>query len=216
MRWEKDLVRDIRVGGNLDDIDIDVLRKPNSAFDISVMPTWSVPRSDFSKANGLALTAHLAAMTREPMSILEIGVHRNQVDEESSTSIFFQNKNDDCVYLGVDKNDRSYLDDEEKNIHTVQCLSQEFDTVRSKMAEIGMETIDVLLIDGWHSINQLLYDWEYSDILSEDGMVVFHDTRLHPGPNLFVNALDTNIWHVVPDACADQPSDWGIGFAWRR
>lgn len=216
MRWEQDLVRDIRVGGKLDDVDADVLRDPNPAFNIEVKPEWGVPETDFSKANGLALTAHLAAMSREPMSILEIGVHRNQIGDESSTSIFFKNKSDDCLYLGVDMDNRKSLNNPEKNIHTVQCRSEDYDTVRSKMAEIGMETIDVLFIDGWHSVNQLLYDWEYSDILSEDGMVVFHDTRLHPGPNLFVNALDTNIWRVVPDACADQPSDWGLGFAWRK
>ena len=215
MRWEDDLLRDIRFGDKRDDVDQDVLRRKDN-FGISIMPTWSVPPTDFSRANGRALVAQMNSMAREPMTILEIGVDRSQEPSASSTSVFLNYKHDRCIYLGIDKNDREYLNDPEKNIHTLVADSGDYETVRAKMKEIGMESIDVFLIDGWHSINQVLTDWEYSDILSEDGMVVFHDTRCHPGPHLFVKSLDQNKWRVIHDACKEEPADWGIGFAWKR
>jgi hypothetical protein len=47
-------------------------------------------------------------------------------------------------------------------------------------------------------------------------MVGFHDTQWHPGPKLFMEALDTNKWNVIPNAVTDNERDWGIGFAWPK
>lgn len=50
-------------------------------------------------------------------NILEIGVdHTNTI---SSTSLIFKNKNKETLYLGVDIDDKSYLNDENNNVHTL-------------------------------------------------------------------------------------------------
>ena len=77
----------------------------------------------------------------------------------------------------------------------------------------GVIKIDFLFIDGWHTINQVKRDWEFTKFLSANGIVGFHDTSCHPGPKRFLEALDTEKWNVIPNTC---PADWGIGFVWAK
>ena len=41
-------------------------------------------------------------------------------------------------------------------------------------------------------INQVLADWEYTNLLADGGIVGFHDTSCHPGPYNFIKALDNS------------------------
>jgi predicted O-methyltransferase YrrM len=72
---------------------------------------------------------------------------------------------------------------------------------------------DFIFIDGWHSINQVLRDWEYTNLLSDNGVVGFHDVSCHPGPKAFINALDATKWEILKNCC---PKDWGVAFARKR
>jgi len=78
---------------------------------------------------------------------------------------------------------------------------------------IGIKEFGFIFIDGWHSINQCLDDWEYTNILQSDGVVGFHDTSCHPGPAAFVKALNKDMWEVEENL---TPEDYGIGFAWQK
>ena len=78
---------------------------------------------------------------------------------------------------------------------------------------MGVEKFDFIFIDGDHSVNQVLRDWEYSNLLNDGGIVGFHDTSHHTGPYLFIKNLNTDIWDVVENAC---PQDYGIGFATKK
>jgi Methyltransferase domain len=151
---------------------------------------------------------------QDRLVIVEIGVSRNAF-ENTSVSVFLKNKRPQDVYLGIDIDDKSFLDDPSKNIHTVRCPSQDIDTVIKKMEEIGVDNIDFLMIDGWHSINQCYLEWEmYTQLLNPRGMVAMHDTNFHPGPYYLVDSIDPNQYDVYKHLWDIQ--DWGISVAVRR
>ena len=131
---------------------------------------------------------------RGPRSIMEIGVNRNHGD--SITQVFINNKIKSCVYLGVDIDDKSFLNDSSKNIFTIQSNSNEQSTIRSYLKEIGIDKLDILFIDGWHSVNMTVNDWKYADLLSDNGVVIIHDTNFHPGDVAILDAIDENIFEV--------------------
>ena len=217
MKWHQDLAKDIRLHDYRDDIDYPLNRKKEFVFE-NVLPAFTPwkTKHDFSVANQEALRNVLTKLNRPLTSVLEIGVSRDSFEWETSTSIFLDYKSNDCVYLGVDIEDKSFLDDSEKNIHTIQSDSGKIEIITNKLHCLGVDHLDFIMIDGWHSINQVLREWEYTSLLSDHGVVAFHDVAYHPGPHLFVNNLNTTKWNVIPNLCAFNEQDFGIGFAWKR
>ena len=116
-------------------------------------------------------------------------------------------------YFGVDIEDKTFLDNADQNIHTIKTSSSNIEEIWTAMQDKGITKIDFLFIDGWHTINQVKRDWEFTKFLSANGIVGFHDTSCHPGPKRFLEALDTEKWNVIPNTC---PADWGIGFVWAK
>jgi len=164
---------------------------------------------EFSKDNQEILE-HFFKKTlkqKDKIIILEIGVQRN-LYENSSTYIFIKNKRDNDIYLGIDIRDVSHLTNTSKNIYTIQTESQNIDIVMHTLENIGAKHIDVLMIDGWHSINQVYKEWEYTKYLSKDGIVIFHDTNAHPGPYFITKSIDTNLYEV--NKYLNDIKDWGI------
>lgn len=144
--------------------------------------------------------------------VVEIGVSRNGM--ASFTQALLQNKPDHVKYLGIDINDKTYLDDKEKNIYTIKESSSNRQTVKDYMKEIGMEKISLLFIDGWHSLNQVINDWMFTELLSEDGIVVFHDTNYHPGPAVFIEAIDHSQYRV--EKHFSNQDDYGMAIAYKK
>lgn len=202
MQWETDLVRDIRLNSRLDDED-------------GVLPQlglrWSGSAVEFTQANHEALQKAIGSCKVPPRTFLEIGVCRN--GDQSSTHTIIKNIPEGGVYLGVDIEDKTYLNNAEKGIHTIKTSSSNYDEVVSKLKSLGVETVDFIFIDGWHSINQVLRDWEYTKILSDGGVVAFHDTTGHPGPYFFIRNLDDEKWVVFENEC---PNDHGLGYCYRK
>lgn len=168
------------------------------------------------------LARALAAAGEEPLAIVEIGVNRQSanVDPEwcvsdlTSTHAFLSGKRPQDVYLGIDIEDKSYLDQPDRNIHTLRCDSADADKVRGALRALGVEHIDVLFIDGWHSVGQVLKEWAYTDMLRTGGVVLMHDTNAHPGPYFLLEMIDGSaydvkkyFWDIV---------DWGMGAAVKR
>ena len=153
----------------------------------------------------------LIAMSDSCQGIVEIGVvyPSRKSDSNTSTEIFLANKLDSTPYLGIDLSDNTHIDNESKRVHTIMCSSFEQEKVREKIKEIGMEKISILMIDGLHSINAVINDWEYSDLLAENGVVIFHDTNFHPGPVSVVDALDESLYKVIK-FFNDRNDDYGI------
>lgn len=225
MQWETDLVKDIRFFNISDDFDSVWQGNDYPALQPSLFP--EMPRynvtvlqkegSDFSAANRQALREKLNVLKEQGKLnvILEIGAENN-ASGLTSTSEILRVKPDNCIYLAVDLRDLSQLNNPEKNIHTLQAYSQSWPAIHRKLDELGVDKIDFLFIDGWHSINQVLYDWEYTVRLADHGIVGFHDTAYHPGPFYFVNYLDKTKWNVVENAVSYEPNDYGVGFAWKK
>lgn len=195
MRWEQDLIRDIRFHDARDDEDyafgpfLAKLRIPN-------------PYQEFTTPNHQVLKYVLEK--HQPRTVLEIGVARN--GDVSSTYTILNNF--DGIYLGVDLEDKTFLNSHKT--HTLQTNSSHYDIVCNKLRELGVTFLDMIHIDGWHSINQVLRDWEYVNLLSPKGVVCFHDTNAHPGPYLFTENLNDK-WKVTKTC----PNDFGFSYCER-
>jgi len=148
--------------------------------------------------------------------ILEIGVQNNEDKDSTSTSVFLKNKKDDTIYIGVDIEDKSYLNNPDKNIYTIQTGSENIQEVMNFVRSKGIDKIDFLFIDGWHSINQCIIEFEgYTPYLSNEGIVGVHDTTYHPGPRWLVEKTDKNIWNIAEHR-GKENADFGISFIWRK
>lgn len=143
--------------------------------------------------------------------VVEIGVSRNGI--KSFTQALLTQKPNDVKYLGVDMEDKTYLDDIQKNIFTIKENSFNRDSVKKYMKEIGLDKISILFIDGWHSINAVINDWQYTELLSENGIVIFHDTNYHPGPAVVTRFIDTEKYKV--EYHFENQDDYGIAIAYR-
>ena len=76
------------------------------------------------------------------------------------------------------------------------------------------ELDNVLFIDGHHSVNTVINDWLYSDLLSDNGIVLFHDTNFHTGPTIFVESIDKEQYDVVK--YFEEYNDYGVTIAHKK
>jgi len=125
-------------------------------------------------------------------AIMEIGVNRN--GDRSMSQVLMGGKPASCIYVGVDLNDKSHLDDASRNIHTLMSNSHDQAAVRSFLAAKGVAQLDLLFIDGWHSVNTTINDWMYADMLSPHGIVAIHDSNTHPGDIALHEAVDAALF----------------------
>ena len=211
MKWEQDLIKDIRFHNKFDDAD-KVKKKT-----LKGLP-WAPVRVPYSisECNMQHIKEQFGKIKDQSKFILEIGVTSETNFVSSSTRVFKENKNSDTIYLGLDIDDRSYLLDPSNNFYTLAQRAENYSVVENFMLEHNLDKIDFLFIDGWHSINQVLLEWEYTKYLSDFGIVGFHDTAYHPGPYFFLENLNKEHWNVVHNACCDNPNDYGIGFTWKK
>jgi len=126
---------------------------------------------------------------------MEIGVHH--CGDRSMSNILMNNKPVNSFYLGVDLEDKSYLDNLSLNIFTIQCNSHDQEIVRNFLSSKNINKLDLLFIDGWHSVNTTINDWRYADLLSDHGLVIVHDTNTHPGDIALCEAIDRDIFDVT-------------------
>lgn len=178
-------------------------------------PTSSGNTVEISEDNKEIILHHLnnVLSKKEKIVIVEIGVHRNP-KEHTSTDVFLKNKREHDIYIGIDIEDKSFLNDNSKNIYTLKCPSENKETVFDYFKSLNIDTIDVFMIDGWHSINQVYKEWEYTSMLSIGGVVIFHDTNGHPGPYFILKSINTDMYDVYK--YLTDVKDFGIGVAVRK
>jgi hypothetical protein len=201
MKWEQDLIRDIRTKDDAYN------KKDVIIYD----PSRYHGRIEVTDANRNSVKEYFLKVRDRCKAVMEIGVCRN--GSSSFTHVFLNNKLDNTIYVGIDLDDKSFLNNTENNIHTIKGSSFDVEKNMEFFRSVGVEEFDFIFIDGDHSIMGVLNDWEYSRMLSKEGIVGFHDTSWHLGPREFVNNLNTEKWNVVPNTC---PKDWGVGFAWQK
>lgn len=142
-------------------------------------------------------------------NVIEIGVARNK--ERSFSHILIERKTG--IYCGVDIEDKSFLNDELNRVYTLQSDSHNQSKVRNYFKQIGLKSVNVLLIDGLHSVNTVINDWLYTDLLDSDGIVILHDTNYHPGPSLLLDAIDKSEYRI--EKYCDFYGDNGIAAAYK-
>lgn len=199
-KWQNDLIKDIRFFNEIDDLEFfdaeEILESKKNKLNDHL---------ENSICNQLALQTAINMCENKPKNFLEIGVFRNEQNSFFKTIV--ENLPDDGIYLGVDLEDKSFLDDPTRRIYTIKSDSSNFYLVNKKLVEIGVQFLDFILIDGWHSINQVLKDWEYTKLLKKGGVVGFHDVTCHLGPFYFTKNLNKDKWQISENLC---PNDWGF------
>lgn len=161
-------------------------------------PMFNWPNAiEVSDCNIDVITKVLARLGDRYKACMDIGVDRN--GERSMSRLYMTKKPADAIYVGVDIHDKSYLDDANKNIWTVKANSHEQEKIRAFLKDKGIDRLDILAIDGWHSVNTTINDWRYADLLSDHGVVIVHDTNHHPGDIALCNAVDENLFDI--DRC---------------
>lgn len=158
------------------------------------------------------------AISSGTKTIFEIGINVYRKPLLSTTRAVLESKEDDCVYLGIDVNDKSGINDVSKNIHTMRIDSSLRRIIRTKMLELEMKTIDLLIIDGDHSIKLMINDWCFTEFLSPHGIVIIHDTNVHIGPRSVFNAIDEMSFNkelIGSEMTKGKFPDYGMGIARR-
>lgn len=167
----------------------------------------------FSVLNHDALVYAYKKLITPPKLIVEIGVDRSENYSVSSTSTLLKLKPKECVYIGVDIEDKKHLENPSENIFTIQTDSADKNKIYDFIASLGLNEIDFMFVDGWHSVNQVLLEWTYWEKMSEHAVMAFHDTNCHFGPVAVLDAIDTNLFSV--EYFGRGEVDWGIGVVQR-
>lgn len=136
---------------------------------------------------------------KNKINIVEIGVcsEKNEYTiSNSSTGNLVSNKRPQDVYVGIDIIRRYSWNDNENNVHTIYSASDFVDENISILNSIGVNDIDLLVIDGWRSIEQLYKEWQYTKILSNVGIVLFNCVNLYPGPYYITKSIDDTKYDI--------------------
>lgn len=173
---------------------------------------WHTPLAEVTDCNLSVVKDVMIELGTKCQNILEIGVNRN--DLRSMSQVLYNFRPKTGKYLGVDLDDKSYLDDSSIGIYTIKTNSHNQLLIRQKLAELGMQNIDLLFIDGWHSVNTCVNDWMYTDILSPHGVVILHDTNAHPGCVSLYHAVNENLFKK--QRLCTNIDDHGISVFWKK
>lgn len=149
----------------------------------------------------------------KPINIMEIGVYRN--GENSFTKVLIDNKHPDSKYFGVDLDDKSFLNNKEKNIYTFQNNSFEFDKVVEELKKYNINNLDILFIDGEHIMYGAINDWRYSILVNPGGCVLIHDVNTHFGPNVLMQIIDPKLFEIG-FLTKEEDNVYGLGIALKR
>ena len=183
----------------------------NESYNDIDSPPWSDVgnkiSTEISDANKEALDDIIRKVNVK--NVIEIGIARNDA-RSFTTQLLYAKKG---IYCGIDIEDKTFLNDSLNRVYTIRANSHDQSTIRSYLNTIGLEKCSVLFIDGWHSVNTVINDWKYTDLLDDNGVVIFHDSNYHPGPHLIIEAIDRSMYRVVK--YCDGGFDWGISAAYK-
>ncbi|NEO33234.1 MAG: class I SAM-dependent methyltransferase [Symploca sp. SIO3C6] len=149
-------------------------------------------------------------------TVMEIGVHRTNNTYKSSTIAILEalsRKKNSTFYLGIDLEEKHFLEQQYDNCLTIKTSSDNQYKIRKTLEERDISQLDLLLIDGDHSIEMMINDWKYADLLREGGLVIFHDVSFHPGPKLIYQCIDEKLFEKT---AIEIPGDWGFALCRRR
>ena len=155
----------------------------------------------FSRANGETLKN---LINSKPNASLFVEIGTAAAFAGSSTETFLKNKKDDTLFFTIDIVGRENITlGKPKSFFIVERSTNE--NVKKHIAD---NKIDILFIDGDHSVKAVFEEYEfYLPYMKQDGIIILHDTNLHPGPFLFMEAINENIFRKE----RLHPTDLGLG-----
>ena len=164
------------------------------------------PSVNMSPMNLFYIGNYFNTVKENAKLIVEIGVVPN-LTVPNSSSYFLYEKPNDCVYLGIDICDRSYVEQIAPNAHFLQVDSKDTGRIVEEINKYGGQ-IDFLFIDGLHTIEQVKYELALIPSVRKGGIIGFHDTMIHIGPNVWMKAFDPAKFTIHNYS---QFNDWGLG-----
>ena len=142
--------------------------------------------------------------------IVEIGVWANPGNPNmSSTEKIFRIKSEKCDYLGIDINERPHIVGKASNINFLKIDSSNTDEIKDYINTKFQKPIDFLYIDGYHSVEQVKKELSLVNLVRKGGVIGFHDISVHAGPNVWMDALNSDMFDIYKYRKDD---DWGIGY----
>lgn len=171
---------------------------------------WTVTmvggNGQFSQANGETLAK---LINSKPNAELFVEIGTASIWADSSTHIFITNKNENTTFITIDCEPRTIFNLGKNNVHSLV----EHSTSENVKSYIGNRKIDILFIDGDHSVKTVFEEYEfYLPFMKKDGIIVLHDTTMHPGPFLFMEAIDEAVY------CKEKlhTDDLGLGIVYLK
>lgn len=138
-------------------------------------------------------------------AILEIGIFQNI---KGFSYLLSTEKQTNTIYVGLDIDEKRYLGQPIDNIFIIKSDSKDQEFVRQELRKLGVYKLSILFIDGFHSLNMVVNDFKYSDLVEPGGLIFLHDTNFHPGPNLLYRAVDENVFDK--ELYFDNNNDYGL------
>jgi predicted O-methyltransferase YrrM len=169
-----------------------------------------------------------AAAKYKPKRIMEIGVFNG---ENSLRIINEALKNGAVEYYGFDLFDELSEDkfsmELAKHPHSMSDMQKKLDKTGAKITLIKGDTnktlpeaakslpkMDLIFIDGGHSLETINNDWLYSEkMLADNGAIIFDDywNRTDAGCKPLIDALDRNKYDITIIPTKDRhKKEWGI------
>lgn len=194
------LTKELRFGSGFDDLDW---------MDCEHNYMHTVIQNEFSKQDGDVLVSCIEKLKSKNLFkyVMEIGVQRS--GELSSTCRLMAVKPQETIYLGVDIKEASIATVEKPHLNAFGLVSDSGDHYRiiKWLDNFAATQIDLLIIDGFHSINQVYRDFRYAERLSVGGIVFMHDTNYHPGPKTLLDCVDERLFNQKK--YFEGENDWG-------
>ncbi len=170
----------------------------------------------FSDRNEAAVKETMESMEDTLRVIVEIGCWGGSSRGHSSTDCLIDNRPNGCWYYGVDCRDdgrRAHIDDRSDNRVFLHDDSSRI-VFRWLENSHSDSDIDLIFIDGKHSVRQVLLDLRLAELLRPGGVVLMHDINYHPGPRLVFEAADPDVFEKT--SLCPQRDDFGLGLLRRK
>jgi hypothetical protein len=161
-------------------------------------------------ASDVSVLSEALRTTSPLLAGMEIGSNRNANPNYNSTHAILRTKPPECKFFPVDLVQERVMGlSGFPNVFPICANSSDYNHITSVFRANGVDQLDFMHIDGLHSVNQVLDDWKYTELLSDHGVVAMHDTNVHPGPVALIEALDPTKW-ILERHFTGRTDDWGI------
>jgi hypothetical protein len=166
----------------------------------------------------LGLDMPSSKVNEKSRRILEIGIGHSNRAVNTSTFILAKAKWSDVFYIGIDRQKRDWMGVlRNSSMYVYEERSENvLERWNSTHNYSERKNLDLLHIDGSHSVNGVLTDWQFTQFVKDTGIIVLHDIKCHPGPRLLVDAIDRDIYTVHKMFTEYDVNDFGMAVVYKK